>query len=375
MYWALTTLTTVGYGDIHPTTRAETAFGILMLLVFTSLFPAVIGTIAAAQAKLGERRSRHERKMDYIRKYVENDFRGEKLSNEVVERVMNYYEYRWSNQHGTSETLIIKQLPPALRATVVLEMAFGALSSVSLFRTQIVLPHLSGGGPGAGNRDRSGSGESSSGRRVRESVSLGGGAASGTVAEPLVFNSAFMRAVAAAMEPVMLMPLEVLLRRGEMYPGMYVVYQGELECVDVGGANGKKKKKQGQVLLSVKEGECLGETNLMFPRPSESRVRCNEDTHADIFLLPHAAFARVLDRFVDLRKPLRRAAREKMQSKGDAEKIKGNLANKKLAKMMQLEAEQAGSKGRVLDLPNRYRRRLWKGTPLSQALGSARVTT
>ena len=43
LYWTVTTVTTVGYGDITPTAPAERVYAIICMVVGTGVFGYVIG--------------------------------------------------------------------------------------------------------------------------------------------------------------------------------------------------------------------------------------------------------------------------------------------------------------------------------------------
>jgi voltage-gated potassium channel Kch len=45
LYWAMATITTVGYGDIAPYTKKERAFGIIYMIVAGGLFSVIIGSM------------------------------------------------------------------------------------------------------------------------------------------------------------------------------------------------------------------------------------------------------------------------------------------------------------------------------------------
>ena len=45
VYWAVTTVTTIGYGDIAPTTTAERVFVMASMFVGAAVFSYVIGTV------------------------------------------------------------------------------------------------------------------------------------------------------------------------------------------------------------------------------------------------------------------------------------------------------------------------------------------
>lgn len=45
MYWSITTLTTVGYGDLHPVNRGEMVYDIFYMLLNLALTSYIIGNM------------------------------------------------------------------------------------------------------------------------------------------------------------------------------------------------------------------------------------------------------------------------------------------------------------------------------------------
>ena len=56
-YFSVVTLTTVGYGDLHPTTDASRVFTASFILVGVGIMLASLGTIASSYLKMTERQS------------------------------------------------------------------------------------------------------------------------------------------------------------------------------------------------------------------------------------------------------------------------------------------------------------------------------
>ena len=51
MYWAFTTTTTVGYGDIAPHTKYEQVFAMLCMLLACGVFAYIVGSIESIVKK------------------------------------------------------------------------------------------------------------------------------------------------------------------------------------------------------------------------------------------------------------------------------------------------------------------------------------
>ena len=88
LYWAFTTLTTVGYGDITPTNDTERQFATVALLAGAFVFAYILGDISSLLATLDRQASLVEEKMDAVKEYLA--WRG--IPRELSMRVRRYYE-------------------------------------------------------------------------------------------------------------------------------------------------------------------------------------------------------------------------------------------------------------------------------------------
>jgi hypothetical protein len=70
MYWAFTTMTTVGYGDISAVTMVERTFAILGMIVGGFVFSTLIGNIAAMANATDLSKKAQQEKMDLVGAYV-----------------------------------------------------------------------------------------------------------------------------------------------------------------------------------------------------------------------------------------------------------------------------------------------------------------
>jgi hyperpolarization activated cyclic nucleotide-gated potassium channel 2 len=57
LYWAVTTMCTVGYGDISPQTPIERLFGVLLLLIACGVFAFTMNSIGAALQQLDQKKT------------------------------------------------------------------------------------------------------------------------------------------------------------------------------------------------------------------------------------------------------------------------------------------------------------------------------
>jgi len=130
LYWTVTTMTTVGYGDITPHLNYEYVFAIIVMIIGAFMYAFIIGNIASLISTLDVQKATYWSKIDAIKLYLR--YRG--VPSEVNDRVRNYYEYRWANHRGLEEQNIFNDLPDPLRLEVMMQLTKGLLDKVPLFK-------------------------------------------------------------------------------------------------------------------------------------------------------------------------------------------------------------------------------------------------
>jgi hypothetical protein len=130
LYWTITTMTTVGYGDITPHLNYEYIFTILIMIIGAFLYAFVIGNIASLISSLDVQKAQYKSKMHSIKLYL----RHRNVPIDLNERVRNYYEYRWDHHRGLEEQLIFNDLPDPLRLEVMMALTKELMEKVPLFK-------------------------------------------------------------------------------------------------------------------------------------------------------------------------------------------------------------------------------------------------
>lgn len=70
VYWAVNTMSTIGYGDISPQTPVERGIGILFLLIASFVFAYTMNSIGAALQQISEKHEEYSKRMANINKYM-----------------------------------------------------------------------------------------------------------------------------------------------------------------------------------------------------------------------------------------------------------------------------------------------------------------
>jgi len=133
VYYALTTLSTVGYGDIVPANDAERGYVIFALLISALLFGFLMGEIALLMSTLDRQKAIVDEWMDSIKEYMR--WRG--LPKDLSRRVRRYYDHYYTERPGFDEGAIIDGLNQSLRQEVVCEILRDSLGRLHLFAVKL----------------------------------------------------------------------------------------------------------------------------------------------------------------------------------------------------------------------------------------------
>ena len=115
VYWALTTLTTVGYGDIVPANNAERTYALGSLLIGALVFGYMLSSIGDLLSNVDKNAVKLDAKLDEVKDFT----RWHKMHPDLAARVRRYFEYFVSRKSAMDEEEIIANLAPGLRREVV----------------------------------------------------------------------------------------------------------------------------------------------------------------------------------------------------------------------------------------------------------------
>ena len=175
-YFAVTTLTTVGYGDITPKTSLEHGVAIGVMFVGILFFSFVVNSMGAALAS-SSAAARRSTALRAKFAEVESWARARALPPALRRRILEYYGEVWVRKEEWREADLYGELPAPLRAEVTRALA------LDVFRASDLLA---------------------------------------AAPEPLLHD------LAAAMEPVTVFPGHDLCEQGEEADGLWVMHEGEL---------------------------------------------------------------------------------------------------------------------------------------------------
>jgi hypothetical protein len=211
-YWTITTLTTIGYGDITPAGSVQTVFVIFIELLGAAMYGMIIGNIANLIANIDVAKSQYKDKLDKINAFL--NYRN--IPRDLQRKINDYYSYLWESRRGYDESAVIEDLPMALKTTVALQINREIIEKVPLFQT---------------------------------------------AGEDLI------REIVLNLTPVVFTPGDTIVTAGEVGFQMYFISQGS---VDVLSAD-----KQ-TVYATLTAGQFFGEISLLLSMPRTATIRARE---------------------------------------------------------------------------------------------------
>lgn len=210
LYWTITTLTTIGYGDITPQTDLQKIFTMGIMVLGVGLYGYIIGNFTALLSNVDFVKMNFLEKIEKVNTFLNY----KKIPNELRESIYNYYNFLWDKRRGFDESSVMNDLPYSLRMRVALYMNKGIIEKINLFK----------------------------------------GASEEIISE-----------IVLQLKPEIFTPGDYIFREGENGDKMYFISFGEVEIIN---------EKTNIVFAKMGQGDYFGEMALLFSAKRSASVRC-----------------------------------------------------------------------------------------------------
>lgn len=128
-YWSTLTLTTIGETP-PPEIEVEFVFVIVEYMIGILIFATIVGNIGSMITNMNASRTEFQTRMDAVKQYMV--FR--KVSKELEERVIQWFDYMWSNKQSLDEGSVMDTLPDKLKAEIAIHVHLDTLKQVKIFQ-------------------------------------------------------------------------------------------------------------------------------------------------------------------------------------------------------------------------------------------------
>jgi potassium voltage-gated channel Eag-related subfamily H protein 7 len=131
LYWAMMTLTTIGYGDIAAENTPERLYNISAMMICSLIFAYVVGTMCSLVQGLDVTNLQFQSMMDDINEYLQKN----KVPKELRKRIRKYCLYQRDSTNHHNEAELMEFFSPALRNEVALHNYLPILEKITYFTT------------------------------------------------------------------------------------------------------------------------------------------------------------------------------------------------------------------------------------------------
>jgi voltage-gated potassium channel len=209
LYWVITTLTTVGYGDIVPQGNIQKIYSMFVQIMGFGIFGYVIGTVASILLKRDPAKTKYLEQVEGLTSLLH--YRH--LPDSLQKRIIEFYTYMWKNRIGYDETDFLNSLPENLRTEVALHLKKEVIEKISLFEEA---------------------------------------------------SDQFRSEIALHLKPVFLTPDDYVFRAGDSGDNMYFVVNGKLIALS---------SDENKILTTLESGSFFGEIALFKNQPRSATIK------------------------------------------------------------------------------------------------------
>ncbi len=249
LYWSVTTITTIGYGDITPdkTKSMQMLFTMGVQLIGAGAYGYIIGNIANMLTNIDMAKARHQERVDRMNSFM----KSKKIPQHLQEQVYQYYNYLWETRKGYNDETILSELPESFRFEFAMLLNRSIIEKVPLFK-------------GA--------------------------------------DQNLVREVIFKLRPCIYIPGDAICVSGEIGDKMYFINKGSVEVTSQDGK---------QVYAVLKEGDFFGEIALLMKQPRNATIRASD--YCDLYSLDKESFDDVVTNYPAFEKHIKNMAKERMQ--------------------------------------------------------------
>lgn len=128
-FWATSTLTSIGFGDIAPTTAYERMFSLAVMVIGASTYGAIFGTLVLLLSEENFKEVENQQKLERTKRW----FQLRNLTPDLKMRIFTYYSLIRLKFSHLMESEFLERLPLSLKTEILLFMHREMIPKVKMF--------------------------------------------------------------------------------------------------------------------------------------------------------------------------------------------------------------------------------------------------
>ncbi|XP_071318733.1 voltage-gated inwardly rectifying potassium channel KCNH6 [Trachinotus anak] len=130
LYFTLSSLTSVGFGNVSPNTNSEKIFSICVMVIGSLMYASIFGNVSAIIQRLYSGTTRYHTQMLRVKEFI----RFHQIPGGLRQRLEEYFQHAWSYTNGIDMNAVLKGFPESLQADICLHLNRSLLQNCKAFR-------------------------------------------------------------------------------------------------------------------------------------------------------------------------------------------------------------------------------------------------
>ncbi|TUI06152.1 Potassium voltage-gated channel subfamily H member 1 [Bagarius yarrelli] len=118
LYFTMTSLTSIGFGNIAPTTDGEKIFAVAMMMIGSLLYATIFGNVTTIFQQMYANTNRYHEMLNSVRDFL----KLYQVPKGLSERVLDYIASTWSMSRGIDTDKVLQICPKDMRADICVHM-------------------------------------------------------------------------------------------------------------------------------------------------------------------------------------------------------------------------------------------------------------
>ncbi|CAF3677107.1 unnamed protein product [Rotaria sordida] len=129
LFFAMTSLTSVGFGNVAANTNGEKLFSILSMLAGSFLSASILGSVTTIIIKLYQ----GTEELKEMKQSVDDFIKHHRISKQLAKQMQESFDHEWKNTKGIDMNSILKTFPECIQADICLHLNRELLNNCPVF--------------------------------------------------------------------------------------------------------------------------------------------------------------------------------------------------------------------------------------------------